>query len=239
MANVTLSDEDYAIIKRIDDNCKLLASGYSERVEYKASLVYHRAICSKGTDCDCPRVIEDRVRRINRPSLIAQLKEWQQNCDVDRNPKAARGAPRVKTPRMHPELRGFFTLDEITCEAYTLFDRILEEGGRDRSFASAPIEYVINGMAYQMTHIIESHPDLAQQLLKSTGKWVAQAKAALNQTVSDAMLGETVCGNCGGGLSVAWDNSSDVRCVGSPSEPPCGETYPMSEWVTLYERGKR
>ena len=136
-------------------------------------------------------------------------------------------------------MAGFFTLDEITCDAYMSLDLIMTEAGRDRTWLSAPLKTVFEGLTYQVQQFAEARPDLARDTLKLTDKWVRQARAALRVTVSDAQFGSTVCGNCGGGLSVAWDNSSDVRCVGTPETPPCGETYPMSEWVALYERGKR
>jgi hypothetical protein len=233
------TQDEKHLIETIEENCKVLASGYSERVEYKVPVIYHRAQCSDRGHCECPTTNETRVRSVVRPCLLDQLQEFQENKDTNRNPQAARGAPRVKTPKMHPELRGFFVLDEITCEAYMLLDRVFEEGGRDRVWLAQKLKYVIQNLTYQMTCIVEARPDLVGQVMRATNKWVGQARGALNQNVSDAMFGDTVCGNCGGGLSVAWDNSSDVRCVGTPSAPPCGETYPMDEWVSLYERGKR
>ncbi|MFF5973708.1 hypothetical protein ACFY7C_19485 [Streptomyces sp. NPDC012769] len=136
-------------------------------------------------------------------------------------------------------MTGFLTLDEITCEAYMLLDRIFEEADRDRTWLAVSIIAVFAGLHYQVTQFAEARPDLARDIVKATDKWVRQAKAALRVTVSDAQFGDTVCGNCGGGLAVAWDNSSDVRCVGTPADAPCGETYPMSEWVALYEGSKR
>lgn len=222
------------VIEHIEENCKLLYFGWYERVEYKVTVPIHEAGC-QSVGCECPRATESRARQDQRPGLLQQLQEFQKHKDVDRNPKAARGAPRVKKPKSHPELKGFFTLDEITCEAYMLLDRIYEEAGRDRLMLSSPLKHVLQGVPYQVGQFVESRPDLADQILRATDKWVRQARSALNIAVSDAMFGDTVCGNCGGGLAIAWDNDSDVRCVGKPSAPSCGHTYPMSEWVALYE----
>lgn len=236
-----MTTEKEALLKRLEENCKLLGSGWRDRVEYTVPAKYHGPGCMKGDDCHCPITHEKRIRHVHRPSLLEQLREFRQNRDTDRNPKSERGAPRVKTAGKPPgDVTGFFTLDEITCDAYTVLDRIFEEAGRDRRWlVEQPLGSIFNGLGYQVKQFIDDRPDLARDVLKATDRWVRQAKAALRVTVSDAMFGDTVCGNCGGGLSVAWDNSSDVRCVGTPATAPCGETYPMSEWVQLYERGKR
>lgn len=222
--------EEEATLKRIGENCEMLAVGYTERVEYIAPVKYANGDI----------VNEKRARNVNRPPLLDQLKEYAKNRDTNLNPKAARGAPRVKTPKLHPELNGFLTLDEITCDMYAFFDRILEEGGRDRAIAIYPAPTLIRNVHYQATQIHKSgRHDLVREIDKKLRGWVAKARAALNHTVSDAMFGDTVCGNCGGGLTVPWDNNGDVQCVGTPASPPCGETYPMSEWVRLYEESKR
>lgn len=228
------------MIERIDANCKTLYDGWREQVEYKVPVMYHGACEDRNNPaCGCPTVDEVRVRQVKRPGLLEQLKEYTSNKDADLNPKAARGAPRVKTPKMHPELAGCLTLDEITCDAYTLLDKIFEEAGRDRLWLAQPLKAILQGLHYQVSQFAGERPDLARDVMKATDRWVAKAKASLKLTVSEAMFGDTVCGNCNGGLAVAWDNSSDVRCIGTPAAPPCGTSYPMSEWVALYERGRK
>ncbi|WP_432112837.1 hypothetical protein [Streptomyces sp. S1] len=237
--------EAEALIERLEANCKLLADGWHEKVDYVVPVKYHdKEKCGlvphSSTPCECPVKDEKRARQVRRDGLLDQLQSFRQNKDVDRNPKAERGAPRVKTAGKPPgDIAGFLTLDEITCEAYMLLDRAFEEAGRDRTWLSKSLRDICRGLPYQVKQFVFARPDLARDVVKATDKWVRQARSALCMTVSDAMFGSTVCGNCGGGLSVAWDNSSDVRCVGTPLRPPCGETYPMSEWVALYERGTR
>ncbi|GGR51830.1 hypothetical protein [Streptomyces roseolus] len=230
-----------ALLERLRENCATLGDGYRERVEYKLPVKYHdKDTCTGGAECACPVREENRTRLVRRSGLLEQLREFQKNRDTDRNPKAARGAPRIKTAGRPPgDVTGFLALDEITCDAYMSLDLIFIEAGRDRTWLSAPLKGVFQGLPYQVAQFIDARPDLAHDTLKLTDKWVRQAKSALRVNASDAMFGDTVCGNCGGGLSITWDNSSDVRCVGTPETPPCGETYPMSEWVALYEKGKR
>jgi hypothetical protein len=242
---MSLEGEAREILERLRENCKILAEGYEERVEYRVKVAYHRGECKyhgKSTqpkdDCECPVVDEGRTRLIRRPGLLFQLKEFQQHKDVDRNPKAARGAPRVKTPKCHPELNGFFALDEITGDVYMTVDRALEEAGRDRSWATESVGIVVNNLPGQVAHFVETRPDVARHLARRSARWVETARRALKITVGDAVFEGTVCGNCGGGLATPWDASGDVRCVGTPTDPPCGETYPMSEWINLYERGR-
>ncbi len=210
----------------ISENVTLLVDGWREKVEYTV---------------DVAGAKEQRVNNVKRPGLLDQLADIKTHKDTDRNPKAERGAPRVKTAGKPPgDLAGMFTLDEITCDIYAFVDRLYEEADRDRSMASAPVREVLKGMLHHQVRVInEDHPHLIQSIIRATNKWVHQARSALRITVGDAQFGDTVCGNCSGGLAIAWDNQGDVRCVGTPSAPPCGETYPMSEWVSLYEKGRR
>lgn len=226
-------------IEKIRDNCALLTHGWQEKIEYKVPVTYHTTGCEQNVGCTCPVTNEARARTVKHPGLLNQLEEFQQHRDSDRGPRAERGAPHAGGSRPPGELGGFLTLDEIVAEVYTVVDRVLDEGGRDRSYAACSIRDVLNGLAYQMEQIERDRPDLVHDIIRATDRWVAKAKASLRLTVASATLADTVCGNCGGGLVVAWDNSTDVACAGTPAAPPCGETYPMSEWLSLYERGRR
>lgn len=240
-----LTGEAKQLCERLEENVALLARGWRERVEYVTQVKYHdKETCemkhTRDFSCTCPTKDEKRSRHVRCEGLLLQLQEYVKSKDVDRNPKAARGAPRVKKVKYMPELNGFFTLDEITCDAYSVIDRAYETAGRDRLTAAAPIHEVIGGLPYQAGEmLIDGHTDPVRDLVKATSKWVAQARRTLNMTVSDAMFEGVVCENCEGALAIAWDNSSDVRCVGTPTAPPCGHTYPMSEWMNLYEKGRK
>jgi hypothetical protein len=239
---MTLEPEPRRSRERVYANARELVMGNRESVEYTIPVAYHVASCAltrRDTSCDCPVKNEKRVRSQQKPGLLGQLRDIAQYKDTDRNPKSERGAPRVKTAGKPPgDMSGVFTLDEIICDIYVTVDKVMEEAGRDRGYAALPVQEVLTGLPGQIEYFGNERPDLARALAQATDKWVAQAKSTLQLTVSDAMFGDTVCGNCGGGLKIAWDNTSDVICIGTPSTVPCGETYPMSEWVALYEKGK-
>lgn len=233
------------LLKSIKANSELMFSGYHENVEYVVKVTYHEKLCewhghgNFARDCDCEIVNEKRVRQVKRPGYLEQLKDFAAHKDTDRNAKAERGAPRVKVAGKPPgDLAGFFALDEIATDVYMTIDRILEEGGRDRTWASGTTHDIFRGIDLQAKYLAEAgRPDLVRSIDKAVRGWVAKSRSALKITVGDAMFDGTVCGNCGGGLATPWGNvgDSDIRCVGTPTEPPCGHTYPMSEWMSLYE----
>lgn len=238
---MTYNKEAGLIIKALRSNCERLTAGYEEKVDYKVKVAYHGATCryhgrtnQPRLSCDCRTEEEARVRTIRRPGLLLQLRDYQKSKDTDRNPKAERAAPRVKTPKSHPELAGFFTLDEITVDVYTTVDRALEQAGRDRGWASDNILAVIGGLASQVGYFVDTHREVAQGILAASYKWVNQAERTLNITVADAQFADTVCGNCNGGLAIAWDNSGEVRCLGTLTTPPCGATYGPGDWLELF-----
>jgi hypothetical protein len=216
---------------RIEDNCKLLQNGYNERVEYIVQVAYHSESCKYHAktrvpkdDCECRVENETRIRNIHRPGYLQQLKEFAQNKDTDRNPKAERGAPRIKVAGRPPgDMGGFFTLDEIVVDIVRTVDIVLEEVGRDRHWAAMSVDNILIGLPNQVAQFMQARVDSARSTLKIT--------------VGDSIFDKIVCGNCGGGLATPWGNrgEADVRCVGTPSAGPCGETYPMSEWIKLYE----
>jgi len=240
---VALTGEARELIDRLTENCEGLAKGYTEEVEQTVKVAYHSRECKYvGTapkDCSCPVMNEKRTRRVPRKPLLEQLEEWQANCEPSRLPKAERGAPRVKTPKLHPELRGLLTLDEIVTDAYRVIDRALEEVGRDRTWTAQKATTMIGGLPMQAVYFVDEYPDVVRRLIRKTSTWLRSARSTLMITTGESIFDKVVCGNCGGGLSSPYGNRGEdaVRCVGSPESPPCGETYPPSEWITLYEQG--
>jgi hypothetical protein len=227
------------IVQQIEDNTRILVSGWKEKVAYKVAVTYHREECPREGECECPVTHEKRNKVVTEKGLLTQLQNYGDHKDTDRGPKSERAAPRVKTPKLHPELNGFLTLDEIHCDAYMVLDRVFEQAGRDRTWLSQPLKMVLMGLGYQVRQFVEDQPELASEVLHATAKWVMSAKRTLALTVPDAIFGDTVCGICSGGLAIAWDNSSDIRCVGTPATPPCGKVYPKTEWLALYEQQQR
>jgi hypothetical protein len=245
---VNVSAEAQAVLDRIEDNCQLLWDGYYEHIEYSVEVCYHRGDCKhRGTtapkgDCEnCPVVNEKRSAQKKRPGLLQQLQEFKEHKDTDRELKAERGAPRIKVAGRPPgDMGGFFLLDEITCEATALVDRVLEEVGRDRTWATQSILSLLRGLPLQVSYFVESRPDQARLIDKACQKWVDSARSTLKISTRDTIFDSVVCGNCGGALSTPAGNrgDSDVRCIGTPTAPPCGETYPPGEWLALYERSR-
>ena len=237
------------VVDRINDNCKLLYSGYQEKVEYTLPVACHKADCrhyGKTThpreDCLCPVTNEQRVRNVNRPGYIDQLHRFGENKDTDRQPKAERGAPRVKVAGRPPgDLGGFFALDELTCDILSTIDKALDEVGRDRTWASSPIHQVLAGLATQVSYFADTRPDVAREIDIKVKGWVDSCRSTLKISTSEGIFDSVTCGNCGGALASPWGNrgETDVRCIGSPSEEPCGETYPVTEWLRLYEESRR
>lgn len=234
------------LILRLRENCELLGQGYDERVEFTMPVGYHNAHCprtavtTKITDeCNskCRIVNEKRSRNIRRKGLLEQLQDYQANKDVDRNPKAARGAPRVKTPKMHPELAGFFALDEIVTDIYSTVDQAMADSGRDRTWVAQPTKHILIGLPTQATYLLDRHVDIARHLDRKAAGWVATARRTLKIAVSDSTFRDASCGNCGGFLASPNGNQgeSSIRCVGTDDAPPCGHEYPMSDWLSLYE----
>lgn len=242
-----MTEEQVKTCDNIQTNCRLLYDGYHENVEFDLEVAAHREECKYHArtvvpkhDCDCPTSIEKRKRREKRPGYLDQLLDFQQNKDTDRNPKAERQAPRVKKVKYMPELNGFFARDEIISEVYREVDIAMEQAGRDRTWASAPVNIVLAGLHSQVRQFVTTRPDLARHLDKKVEGWVRMARSTLMITVGDAIFDGVLCGNCGvGGLATPWGNEGvEVRCVGTPNAPSCGHTYPMSEWVRLYESGQ-
>lgn len=246
---MTVEEGVKALLMRIEDNCKLLYAGYSEKVEYKLSVAYHRNTCehfgrtTSPRECPCPVAEESRVRNQRRPGLLDQLKAFAANKDTDRNPKAERGAPRVKVAGRPPgDLGGFFALDELSCAIPATVERVLIEAGRDYTWACQSVNHTLMGLSVQVGNFAEERPDLVREVDRAVTGWVESARSTLKITTAESIFDAVLCGNCSvGALSSPWGNrgETDVRCIGTPSEAPCGHTYPASEWVRLYEDHKR
>lgn len=235
------------LLLRVKKNCELLHKGYQEKVDYKLRVAYHRLNCthygktSLPKECACPVSEESRTKHINRPGLLEQLQAFAANKDTDRNAKAERGAPRVKVAGRPPgDMAGFFAYDEIVCDILRVVDQVMEEAGRDRTWASESVLSVLRGLTEQVKHFVDSRPDQARTIDLAASRWVRSARSALMITPGDSIFETVTCGNCGGGLATPWGNrgEAEVRCVGTPVDPPCGHTYPMSEWIKLYEGGR-
>lgn len=228
-------------IKKVEADIKLLNQGWRDKVEYMLPVVYHRPHCEStgnGNACECPIVNEKRSKHVTSPGLLQQLEEYGKHVDLGAEPKAERGSPGKSKSRPPGDMNGFHTLDEIIAEAYTITDRIMREAGR--SAEVMPIREVLNQLPYQCRQIVDDYPHLVEDIAHATGRWVDKAQRALGIKTTETVFANTVCGDCGGALAVGRDlRRTDVRCVGTPAAKACGRRYPMSEWVGLYEKGRK
>lgn len=74
-------------------------------------------------------------------------------------------------------------------------------------------------------------------ILQSMTAMVSRAREMLGHESRRVMLGEMVCGECGGGLSVAEDASTDVECMGTPTKAACGNSYARTSWLDFMRQG--
>lgn len=228
-------------IKRIEENIRLLTSGWGDRVEYNLPVVYHRAHCevavTKNGACECPAINEKRSKWVTSPGLLDQLQEYAKHADLGAEPRAERGTPGKAKSRPPTSMAGFFLLDEIIAEAYTLVDRVMREAGRTAEIM--PIRGVLNQLPYQCRQIIDDYPHLVNEIWSATAKWVEKAQRVLGIRTSEGTFADTVCGDCGGALAIGRDlTRTDVRCIGTPAARACGKRYGLRDWMSLYEKGK-
>jgi hypothetical protein len=221
------------MIEEIENNINLLTKGWTERVEYGKPVKYHRGQCNKTEPCECPLVSEKRVKSVPHPGLLEQLRKFQQWGDKGAEPRAERTAPNKPGSRPNADA-GFFALDEITVEAYSFYDRIASEAGRDRTLGLQNVDVVLNGLPYQLGQIQGDYPHLVRDALAATRRWVNTAERTLGLKTSEVTFKNTSCGECSGPLVVGRDlHRTDVRCV------DCGNRYRMNDWMKLYEGGHR
>jgi hypothetical protein len=64
-----------------------------------------------------------------------------------------------------------------------------------------------------------------------------QARLFLGYDAPLMVIKDTVCGTCGGSLTVARDASTSVRCIGTEDQEPCGTEYPRHTWIALLDGG--
>lgn len=79
----------------------------------------------------------------------------------------------------------------------------------------------------------DERPQGVQRLARAFRRWVHDARVLLGYESRKVTLADTVCGECGGTLAVAIDATSDVRCIGTADNDPCGMIYGRLEWVSL------
>ncbi|MGW2206772.1 DUF7341 domain-containing protein [Streptomyces sp. NPDC001774] len=205
-------------LRDIENNIADLTKAKTEKIEYKVRI--------NGE-------YEDRANTIPTASLYAQLKNFAQHAP--NTPKAERTPPNKPSSRPPGNMAGFLLLDEIASEAAYWTDRALIESGRDRENALNPMPNLLHVLTRELRHIEDAHPDVIDQVTTVTRGWVKRARHLLGHEQPQTMLTDHVCGECGGGLIVATDASTAVRCIGTPDTPSCGTTYTQDMWLQLLD----
>jgi len=187
-----------------------------------------------------PKIVLHRTKELG---LLVQLKasvrpSGSAGWDAD-------GALSISTGR-GPESRppvnvaAMDLLADVTAGSHAWRERL---GGKGRRPLVGELR-ALTGLA----HTASTHD--VKQLHDDVQSWVRSARVALSYDVPAVDLQGFVCNQCGGGLRVLADASSDVWCAGGvvlegPLLPGrrgplrtegCGATWPRGQWVLLLEQ---
>jgi hypothetical protein len=125
---------------------------------------------------------------------------------------------------------------QLLCEAVRLQGIEAVDAWRHRKVVAVILN--LHREAESLEHV---HPMFVAKVANKADRWVKDARLMLGYETRTVMLADTVCGECGGALSVPRDASGDVVCMGKPyddptkAEQPCGTTYSRWDWVELLE----
>lgn len=101
--------------------------------------------------------------------------------------------------------------------------------------------YACRPAAHALRALVEHPHDAAEakDIIRELRYVERKIRLFLGYDAEKRLLADTLCDKCGGALIVAEDASSDVKCVGTPSERACGHSYPRWQWISLYEAQQR
>lgn len=125
---------------------------------------------------------------------------------------------------------------QLLCDAI-----LLKEREPSKAYKHLKVVDVLLNLVRETTGLEHVHPQFVCKVATAADTWVKDARLLLGYEVRSVMLADTVCGTCGGALSVPRDASGDVVCVGKPyadpelAEPPCGAVYRCWDWPKLAE----
>jgi hypothetical protein len=216
-----------------------LVDGWRERVEFFIRISVHTPAClderaslRPGTlrhhACRCPRRLEARAKTERQPALIAQLRDTAARA----YPAGESGDPGVHSaPGSRPpaSLAAADLLLEIVNEARAARTLLVGEGGE-----KGKVEDQLRSLVTYVMHSQEEYS--VQHTVRTVRQLVSKARVLLDYEVPSRMLADVVCHECGGGLRVREDASSDVRCAGTPEAEACGTVYRRWEWAALLEQ---
>jgi hypothetical protein len=182
------------------------------------------------------------VHRTRQPGLVAQL-DASPLLGAVKGARYDQGAGHAKpTSRPPLDLSAMDLLADMATGVRAWRQRL---GGRGRR--------PLVGELRALTGLSHCASDLQlRELLDDLRSWVRTARVALAYDAGPVDLPDFVCPDCGGGLKVLADASSDVWCAGGlPMEGPalawrgwplrtrgCGATWPRGQWVLLLEQAE-
>lgn len=210
-------------VERIGQLYSHLVHGWDEHIEWS-----ERIITLKGD-----LILEKRAKYIRQAGLIPQLQ-----VAVSVKGSSNGQGPSSNKPGSRPliNMAALDLLDHIVVGAQTWHDKLYDElyihhaVGNNRRLTHVLAN--ILPMCERLQHV---KPSLVRGVLKDANQWTKRARILLGYDKPLVMLRDTVCGECGGGLAVATDASTDVRCVGTPEESPCGVVYPRFRWLEMVD----
>lgn len=194
-----------------------LTVGWSEHIEYSVSI--------NGK-------IEARAKTVRYPGLLYQLTRATDAAIV--GPQQERGAPNKPASRPPGCMAPLDLIDTINEEAAALYVNLWWQvkGTEPRLTTKRGKALLLRnlGVLAEQAH---EYPHLVRDMSRTSGSWVSRARVMLGYQRPYVMLASTVCGECGGGLTVAEDAGTDVRCVGTPDGSACGVVYRQHDWIAM------
>lgn len=200
-----------------------LVHGWDEHIEWHA----HIQMPNGDT------IVEARAKYVRQAGLIPQLQHAVHHKGSGNSQGPSSNKPGSKAPL---NMAAFELLDEIVVGAQSWHDMLYDElydnhiVGNNRR-----INHVLANIVPMCERLQHVKPSLTRGVLKDANRWVKRARVLLGYDKPLVMLKDTVCGECGGGLAVATDASTDVKCVGTPEDSPCGVVYPRFRWLEMVE----
>lgn len=222
-----------------------LADGWEERIEYQVNIKRHAALCmiwrsamsparQRHYECACPESIEARARTVQLPSLIDQLQEAvAEPVSMAGGDGASGDKPHSKAPGNQEALDLLMSIRTDAQMYYSGLHQLLYPTHPERRVSVVSALRTLPDWCAMASE--SGHEEAVCYVKEVLRKRVRSARIILGYDTRQSMLADVVCGDCGGALIVADDASTDVRCIGSPDAPPCGNRYYRWDWIDLLE----
>lgn len=217
--------------ERIAESVSTLINGWDEHIEYAIRVVVHVNGCSR-RNCLCTDRVEARARTMHYPGLLSQLEEAA-SIPSSAGPSSG-GSSNKPGSRPPGNMASLLLIDTINEEARFWYSDLwfVVKGTPAPSTARKTLPELLL-MLVLVADQAHEHPGLVHELSGSLHKWINKARIMLGYAKPYVQLASTTCHQCGGALAVASDASTDVRCVGTPTDPACGHVYRRENWLEL------